>query len=185
MLPTINSSANIEVLTALVQVTEHLPGEIWECGVYKGGSAAVIRNNSKKVLRLFDTFGPGMPTTSEHDVHQVGEFTITYKEYTDIVDYFNKFPNTHIHKGFIPETFKGLDESVLSLVHIDVDQYQVYLDIMEFCYPKLVIGGVFVFDDYRYVGTPGATKAVNEFCNKYNLVATNSDNFYGGFLIKL
>ena len=56
-------------------------GDFWECGVYQGGTAALLaevirkKDASKaKHLCLFDTF-EGMPATdSEKDLHRRGDF---------------------------------------------------------------------------------------------------------------
>jgi O-methyltransferase len=186
---TINATANIQLLINCMGLTENVPGEIWECGVFKGGSASVICNSNKikKVVRLFDTFGPGIPTSGEFDTHEIGDFEITYEEYCGIVDYFNKFPNVYIHRGIIPETFKYLDKCQISLCHVDLDQYDGYKATLEFVFPRMPIGGIFVFDDYKCNSTPGATKAVDDFCAQYNQTVRsgNYHSNYGGYLIKL
>ena len=71
------------VLWILLRQALHLSGDIWECGVYKGGTAAmmaaVMRDSaqSDKKLFLFDTF-QGMPETdSEKDIHEKGDFKDT------------------------------------------------------------------------------------------------------------
>jgi hypothetical protein len=51
-------------------------------------------------------------------------------------------------------------------VHIDVDLYQPYVDSIEFFYPRLLDGGVMVFDDYGSAGFMGARKAVDEMREK-------------------
>ncbi len=68
-----------------------------------------------------------------------------------------------IHAGLIPETFVGLEDSVISLAHIDVDQYQAVLDCLSFIYPRMLKGGWIVLDDYACPGCPGATRAVDEY----------------------
>jgi hypothetical protein len=188
MFSTINASANIQLLINCIYLTEHVPGEIWECGVYMGGSAAVINEHNmglkKKTFRLFDTFGPGIPTSGALDAHQIGDFNITYEDYSAIVDYFNQFPEVYIHRGIVPDTFKGLESSKISLCHIDLDQYDGYKSTLEFVYPRMANGGVFMLDDYDCSSTPGATVAVDEFCEKYNQKVQASGSNYGGFILK-
>src|SRR4030095_12194692 len=70
------------VLHTLLQQALHAKGDIWECGVYKGGTAAMFAGvlkdkNSPKKLYLFDTF-EGMPETDpKRDFHTKGEFSNT------------------------------------------------------------------------------------------------------------
>ena len=62
------------------QALATLDGEVWECGVYKGGTAAMLARlvadgGRGHALRLFDTFA-GMPATDAvRDLHQGGDFS--------------------------------------------------------------------------------------------------------------
>src|SRR5438876_647734 len=60
------------------------------------------------------------------------------------------------HKGFIPDSFKGLENAKISFAHIDVDIYQSILDSLNFIYPRMISGGFIVFDDYGFPTCPGA-----------------------------
>ena len=70
------------VLERLLRQTLSVPGDVFECGVYKGGTAALLRAlleeaKSSKKLYLFDTF-EGMPETNpEEDLHRNGDFSDT------------------------------------------------------------------------------------------------------------
>ena len=48
-------------------------------------------------------------------------------------------------------------------VHVDVDLYQPTRDSIDFFYPRLNPGGLFVCDDYGFTTCPGATKAIDDF----------------------
>ncbi len=141
-------------------------GEIWECGVYKGGTAmllekALIRaGDSKTILRLFDTFA-GMPNTDpEKDWHKQGDFADTSIQ--SVKDRI-KGANVAFHQGYIPETFAGLEESVIAFAHVDVDIYKSIIDCCEFIFPRLLSGGIILFDDYGRPTCAGARKAVDDF----------------------
>ena len=58
------------------------------------------------------------------------------------------FGFVEIRKGLIPYTFSALEDRRFSFVHIDVDLYRSTLDSLSFFYPRLVAGGVLLFDDY-------------------------------------
>jgi len=47
-------------------------------------------------------------------------------------------------------------------IHLDVDIHSSYIECLTELYPKLVPGGVVVFDDYGSPKWPGAKKAVDE-----------------------
>lgn len=144
-----------------------IPGEFWECGVYKGGSASimaqVIREDKiKRTLRLFDTF-EGLPDIDhEHDLIIDEIFKGKYK--ADIEDVKTSLPDDFIvfNKGLIPDTFVGLEDTRIALAHIDLDLYQSTKDAIKFIWPRIMPHGMIIFDDYNSYSWPGVTKAVDE-----------------------
>jgi O-methyltransferase len=66
----------------------------------------------------------------------------------------SEFPFVHLYKGWIPSRFIEVEDRQFSFVHIDVDLYEPILDSLNF-FPKLVKGGVIVFDDYGITQFPG------------------------------
>jgi len=72
-----------------------------------------------------------------------------------------------IKEGFFYVTLsmpdKDLDSSVFSLVNIDVDLYDPYKQCIDFFYPRMVDGGLMLFDEYEFHGCPNSTKVINEF----------------------
>ncbi len=49
-----------------------------------------------------------------------------------------------------------------AFVHVDVDLYQPTRDAIDFFYPRLLPGGILLFDDYGFMTCPGARRAVDE-----------------------
>ncbi|WP_338668965.1 TylF/MycF/NovP-related O-methyltransferase [Pseudodesulfovibrio methanolicus] len=153
--------------TCLEQVAT-LDGEVWEMGVYKGGTGLLFKKELLRLhpddtprLRLFDTF-EGMPEVeAEVDCHQKGDFDDTSLETVRRVVGDDEF--IRYHQGFIPATFAGLDGYRIKLAHVDVDIHRSVLDCCEFVYPRLVPGGAMVFDDYGIHTCPGARRAVDEY----------------------
>jgi O-methyltransferase len=154
------------VLYSLLGQAKHVDGDVWECGVYKGGTAAMMAAILKdscpsKRLYLFDTF-EGMPETDvKRDRHKAGDFSDTSLD--AVVSYIGHRDICIVRKGFIPETFAGLESSQIAFAHIDVDIYRSILDCLQFIWPKLSCGGFVVFDDYGFPSCPGARAAVDEF----------------------
>lgn len=162
---TLVSPDRCHVLYSLAQQAQVLEGEVWECGVYRGGTAmllqATLREQGKSMLRLFDTF-EGMPKTSaEKDLHRKGDFSDTTLE--AVRGRLHTDTRTFLHRGLIPDSFAGLESSRIALAHIDVDIYQSVLDCCEFIYPRMSGGGFLLFDDYGFPSCPGARQAVDEF----------------------
>jgi O-methyltransferase len=67
-----------------------------------------------------------------------------------------------LHGIFPDETSKLIGDKIFRFCHIDVDVYQSARDILEWLWPKLVSGGIVVFDDYGFIGCTGITRLVNE-----------------------
>ncbi|HEV2692371.1 MAG TPA: TylF/MycF/NovP-related O-methyltransferase [Verrucomicrobiae bacterium] len=154
------------VLYTLLRQAMSVPGDVWECGVYKGGTAAMMaamlnHYAPEKRLHLFDTF-EGMPATDPiKDIHQKGDFSDTSLE---AVSKHVSFAGQCIfHKGFIPDTFQGLERAEIAFAHIDVDIYKSIIDCLAFIWPRLSNGGFIIFDDYGFPTCPGARTAVDTF----------------------
>lgn len=138
---------------------------IWDLGVYKGGSSlfmqmCLLENKMKNSLYIFDTFD-GIPNKSEFDIHNIGD--IKGSNYERIKTIFKPFKNVKIFKGKIPETFEYLENSKISMVHIDLDNYDSVKSSLEFTYPRVLPGGYIIIDDYNCGSCPGAKKATEEF----------------------
>jgi O-methyltransferase len=157
---TLISADRVYVLYVMATNCLALDGEFWECGVYKGGSARMLAaiTQEEVTLRLFDTFC-GLPgADSTRDFMKRGELGDTTLQLVRSI-----VGDGVIRPGLIPETFCGLESSRIALAHVDVDLYQSVLDCCKFIYPRLVLGGIVVFDDYGFSSTPGARSAVDEF----------------------
>jgi O-methyltransferase len=163
---TLVSADRCYILWILLRQAIHVNGDIWECGVYKGGTAAMMAavlqdTKSSKKLFLFDTF-EGMPETDpKKDWHKQGEFSDTSVE--AVTSYVGCGELCNIRKGYIPDSFRGLESAQIALAHIDVDIYKSILDCLSFVWPRLSLGGFIVFDDYGFSSCPGARFAVDEF----------------------
>ena len=163
---TLVSPDRLHVLYTLARQALQLPGEFWECGVYRGGTAmlfARILASTKPEdirLRLFDTFQGMTETDPSRDRHHGGDF-----HQTDLGTVKSYLPEPFVafHPGIIPDTFAGLKDTRLALVHVDLDIYRSYLDCLEFVYPRLLPGGFIICDDYGFPSCPGARQATDEF----------------------
>jgi O-methyltransferase len=142
-----------------VRATGKIAGDIVEVGVYRGGSARLICEvRGSRTLHLFDTF-EGLPSTDSLDsLFGGGQYAASLQT---VRDYLAPFPDVHIHKGLFPGTSGPILDNRFSFVHLDVDLYQPTCDCLEFFYPRLNAGGMFLIHDY--VWAEGVRKAVEEF----------------------
>ena len=163
----------------IYKMIKEVPGEIIECGVFKGASylrfamfREIFGNPFSKKIIGFDTFSKFPETTFQDDtkarnkfISSAGSDSISKEQLLKILD--NKGLNKHVdlNEGDITETVpsyvKANPELKISLLNLDTDIYEPAVTILEHLYPKITKGGILMLDDY---GThPGETKAVDEY----------------------
>ncbi len=163
------TSLNAVKLYTLYQFTKsviNIEGDIAELGVYRGGSAKVLAKvieklNPTKNLLLFDTF-EGFPSPDEkQDLFKKRDLSDT--SYDEVKKYLSNFKNVTIYKGLFSDTFPNVTSEKFAFVHIDADLYSSVYECCEYFYPKMVQGGIMLFDDYGFLCAPGAKNAIDEF----------------------
>lgn len=135
-------------------------GDLAEVGVYKGGSAKIIREAiPNQPLHLFDTFIglPDLMTGVDPKHYEVGHMKVE----EEIPKELAKLPNTKVYKGQFSLMSGHINTRKFAFAHIDVDIYQSTKDALEFFYPRMEIGGSMIIHDYP--AHPGVKKAVDEF----------------------
>jgi len=168
---TLVSAEKCWTLTSLASQALRVPGDFIECGVYKGGTAMLLSRVAArcegplgKKLLLLDSFAGMQQTNPEQDLHQVGHFSDTsLKQVQERIAWFK---GAEFYPGWIPESFKGLEQRQFAFAHVDVDLHQSVWDCCEFIYPRLSAGGFLVFDDYGVPSCPGARSAIDSFFKK-------------------
>ena len=142
-----------EALEFLVELAGTVPpGLFAEVGVYKGGSALRLAQFGRE-LHLFDTF-TGTPVAGAGDDHAIGDFGDT-----DAAQVIAMLPAAIFHIGIFPDTLPA-DLSGFAFVHADCDQYASVRDCIAYLGPRMVPGGIILFDDYACLDS--ATRAVDE-----------------------
>ncbi len=136
----------------------HLPGDVAECGVGDGRTAAglvwhVEKWAPKKTVHLFDTF-TGLPECEGTGTK--GQYAHSVDEVTERLAGLNQW---QIHEGLFADT---LCQQPMCLIHADADLYSSTCEIIGWAKKVLVLGGAIVFDDYHNPEYPGVTKAVDE-----------------------
>lgn len=155
------------VLHRLLSQALAVPGDVIECGVYRGGTARMFGDlssqlGSEKRLYLCDTF-EGMPETDATvDLHKRGDFSQTSME--SVRAFLSGVPNVVFVPGMIPDSLDVIPvQTRFCFAHIDLDIYSAVKDASRFVYDRLSPGGFIVYDDYGFASCPGARRAVDEF----------------------
>lgn len=155
----------------------NVPGDICECGVYKGTgiftwvklSKIFKPNNEFKVIG-FDFFDKKRKPKFKHKsdkkiqaLHNAG--TISQKNLIKKCKEWN-FKNLKLYAGDVKKTSKKYASdsfgSRIALLYLDVDNYEGTLEILKNLYKKMAKGGIIAFDEYALQGH-GESDAVDEF----------------------
>ena len=172
-------------------VQNNIPGDIVECGVWRGGSVMAIGktllslNHSNRHLYLYDTF-EGMPRPSTDDVSYEGTEAVRIFEKERISDLSSNWlcatldevknavysigydkERIHLIKGKVEDTIPHNAPESISILRLDTDWYESTRHELVHLFPRLSVGGVLILDDYGH--WLGARKAVDEFISENNI----------------
>lgn len=169
-------------------VAHHIPGDVVECGVWRGGSMQAVARELVRLgetdrhLYLFDTF-EGMPPPSAADVRWDGQSASDLLEahdksrhiwaaasLEDVQAGFEPigYPADKIHyiEGRVEDTVPEHVPEVIALLRLDTDWYESSLHELDHMYDRLVPGGVLLLDDYGY--WEGQRRATDEWLARTN-----------------
>lgn len=169
--------SNIKIIFELLGRASNLPGDVAECGVFRGSSLLAIglyvkQHRLGKVVHGFDSF-EGFSESVEFDVRlggqesndkRVGGFNETsYELVREKVVRLNLEDVVRLHKGFFAYTLPACSGATFSFVHLDCDIYESYKECLNFFYRRMSPGGIILFDEYNDPPWPGCNLAVDEF----------------------
>jgi O-methyltransferase len=165
--------------------TAQIPGDIVECGVWRGGSMMAIGRTLLEIghtardLYLYDTFD-GMPQPGEKDVTYSGTSASTLMQqgrkddpssiwcYAPLEAVKNLvcgvgYPREKIHfvQGKVEETIPHVVPERIALLRLDTDWYESTRHELIHLFPRLSKGGVLIVDDYGH--WQGARQAVDDY----------------------
>lgn len=179
---------SIERMYALYKAVMHvsrnsIPGDIVECGVWKGGSAmlmamTLLARGDVRDIYLYDTFA-GMSEPSEMDVDYMGKKALDFwwgvgkyskwdstivsmEEVQSNIAAIN-YPSERLHyiEGKIEDTIPLFAPERIAILHLDTDWYESTRHELVHLYPRLTLNGILLIDDYGHF--KGARQAVDEY----------------------
>ncbi|HLO76176.1 MAG TPA: TylF/MycF/NovP-related O-methyltransferase [Magnetospirillum sp.] len=156
-------------LDQLFQLTGNVPGDVAECGTFRGASAYFLARRIERMgisrqLYLFDSFeGLSVPADLDGAWWRPGDLAATPSDLRRTLAPISDHSFIHVLPGWIPDRFPEVADRAFCFVHVDVDLFRPTLDCLEFFYPRMSRGGVILFDDYGHQSCPGATLAVDQY----------------------
>ena len=169
----------IQIILRELEKTRAIFGDIVEFGCYVGTTSVFLAKkieewNSEKHLWLYDSF-EGLPEKSVEDVNSLGEdfkkgeLCASKKQLISNLRKANVKKMPKITKGWFNKISREQIPSKISFAFLDGDYYDSILDPLNLIWNNLEGGAVIVVDDYGNQALPGASKAVDEWCRKYNI----------------
>lgn len=164
-------------LIALLEEALTLPGDVIECGVYRGRSLRRIAKTVKDIAPDRTVFGldsfEGFPESGISEADKMfgrGEDRLLakFRDSGDVPERLERFARAFdisidLRKGFFEDTLGGVSDRQFCFLHLDSDTYASHKEVLEALYDRIVPGGIVVYDDYKGKSWPGATRAVDEF----------------------
>jgi O-methyltransferase len=180
------------LINAVDFVVKHdIPGDIVECGVWKGGSMMAVaktllaHDKGDRTLWLYDTYG-GMPAPIDKDIARDGRPAAEKFEkvaidenssewcYASLDDVKKAVLSTgydasriHFIPGKVEDTIPEHIPERISLLRLDTDWYESTKHELVHMYDRLTPGGILILDDYG--AWQGARAAVDEYIEDKNL----------------
>jgi|SRR3990167_10729667 len=166
----------------MFEKTKNLAGAVVECGVGMGRTfqmLGILSQIYRRSLWGFDSFA-GYPMPGIEDQGGIDPRRLNWK-FIKEGDVPNVLRLARLSEDFIKnkvKTVKGFFRESLTteniskigditILHLDIGLYDAYQVCLEKLFPRVAVGGVIMFDEYKnprtLIKTPGASKAIDEY----------------------
>jgi hypothetical protein len=171
-----------------------IEGALVECGVWKGGAAALMalanleHGRTRREIHLFDSF-QGLPEPSsrdgQHDIAKAQRLAgrsldgsgalrpvgwdRASREDSEALLREVGYPlqHVHYHEGWFQDTLARSDFGDIALLRLDGDWYDSTKACLDVLYPRVVPGGFVVIDDYGH--REGCRAAVTDYRREHGI----------------
>ena len=143
----------------------HLPGDFAEFGVFQGTGIKTIVDylggtEFPKTFWAYDTFDYN-PVPGHDFIEHDGLFD-------NVKERFKDYPQVKLIKGLLPESFtQGKPES-LAYMHIDLNNFEAEISVLDALFESVVPGGIIIFDDYEWSSYREQKKEEDQWFDKRN-----------------
>ena len=185
-------------------VQNKIPGDLCECGVWKGGSSMLIAStllhfkDVNRKIYLYDTFeGMTEPTAKDVDLNGIQAADLLSKEretsinwaYSPLDEVKKNMQSTAYNenqlifvKGKVEDTIPGTIPTQIALLRLDTDWYESTKHELEYLYPRVAQKGILIIDDYGHF--KGCKEATDEYFNS-NIPLLHRIDYTGRILQKI
>lgn len=179
-----------EIWSSVAESAKLPQGDLLEVGVWRGGSGALIAAQSARLIPsaqvfLCDTFTGVVKAGAQDTIYQDGMHADASPEIVQRLLLKLAANNAVVLQGIFPEqTADRIKDRKFRFCHIDVDVYQSAKDVCEWLWPRLVSGGLVLFDDYGMLRTGGVQRFVDAWRVREDLTFFYNLNGHAIFIKK-
>lgn len=143
-------------------LTENIPGDFAECGVWRGGACILLAgmlamtDASDRLVYVCDSFSGVPEPTWEQDIgyelYRMRELAVSMDEVSANIEEYELSDYVSFVPGLFRDSLPG-PITQLSLLRVDADLYESTWQVLEALYPLLSPGGYCIIDDYFSIPT--------------------------------
>ncbi|OBK98549.1 macrocin O-methyltransferase [Mycobacterium sp. 1245499.0] len=166
-------------------LTENIPGDLVECGVWRGGASILMRavlaayGDTERKVWLADSFeGVPPPDSANYEADKLSRFQLGLHHAAPVLAVsqeevkanFERYGLLDEQVRFLPGWFKDTlhDAPIeqIAVLRLDGDLYESTIQGLDGLYPRLSPGGFCIIDDYNL---EGCRKAVGDYRAKHGI----------------
>lgn len=142
------------IVCTTAEMCARIPGDFVECGVNKGGYAAMIAKylnfrTLDRQMYLLDTFeGFDLSQMTERERETIATNYQYDACYEEVRRTFARYDNIHLIRGSVPGTLDEVPSDSIAYLSIDMNCVAPEIAAAEYFWDRMSPGGVIVLDDY-------------------------------------
>ncbi|MEK9969913.1 MAG: TylF/MycF/NovP-related O-methyltransferase, partial [Ferrovibrio sp.] len=167
-------------LIDILRESLNVPGHIAEFGVWNGSTTLlfakllrILDPHGSKVVHAFDSF-EGLTEFDSSDggaTALAGTYKGSFERMKAFIDLYKLDDTISLHPVYIentlPDLLQSQTELSFTLIYCDTDLHQSTSLILENLHPRLMKGGLVVFDEWNHPDYPGEGVAASEFMSRF------------------
>jgi O-methyltransferase len=162
-------------VTSVIQ--SEIPGDLIECGVWRGGSCIFMRailaayGVTDRTVWVSDSF-EGLPKSNSEEakVWTEGLMAVSLEEVRrNFAKYGLLDDRVKFLKGFFKDTLPAAPIGQLAVLRLDGDLYESVAGPLQDLYPKVAMGGYVIVDDYFTLAS--AKRALDDYRKAHGIAA--------------
>jgi len=128
----------------------HIPGDFVECGVYLGTGIKTVMDylggtDFEKTFWGYDTFDYNPVAGHAFSGQTKGLFD-------EVQDRFKDYKQVKLVMGLLPEAFTNNEPDKVAFLHIDLNNVEGEIAVLERLFERVSLGGMIILDDYEWAG---------------------------------